>query len=237
MSQVTDKRHKLVTVTLTALLAALLLSAPAVAIDPIQEYLERAALCPNDSFCPDGTTTCSPAGGTPDECSGIGDGTCSGPSCGGIVYGNSGAYVVGKVEVTALGQDKQLWDNNPNCEDLHLANGTDLAVGEFGVFEVPAPCSYRLTIHIAAGSTTNKHVFVTPGCQILLISKGSTYNGNQPKFDSAKWAKAAADQLREKWPHIKPSRIPVTDKKWHEKLNETEKHYCNKDSDANKNPN
>ena len=146
--------------------------------------------------------------------------------------GNGGAYIVWRVEVEALGQDKQKWDKNPACENLHLWDRTHLYETQYGVFHVPAPCSYRLTIHIEAGATTSNHVFVSPGCAITYKSGGTSYDHDTPRVKAVKWADGAKEKIIDKG--YDPATLPVSDMSFHKTLGESVIHYCNKDDDADK---
>lgn len=209
MRQMTDNRHSfvIVTVTLAALLAALVLSGPAAA--KTKKYTKTADYCTQKQ--PDGSDN----------------------PCGGIAYGNGGGYVVTRVTVKARSSDNQKWDNNPNCAGLELSSKSNLALGDYGVFKVPASCSYKLTIKILAGESKSQHVFVTPGCAIGLESVGTTQINNKPNVKTIEWAdkaKVAFDLIG-----INIRNEPVYDKYWHEALGQNGViHYCNQDGKADK---
>lgn len=170
---------------------------------------------------------------TADYCKGKqADGTAN--PCAAIVYGNGGAYVVNKVIVNARAE--QQWDNNPNCSGFEVSKDSNLKLGEYGVFVVPAPCSYKLKIKINAGDNKDTHVFVSPGCQFALTSEGQTLTNNSIKIKSVKWTDKAIEGFKAKGIED-PEKMPVSDKYFHSAMKQTVEHYCNKDDSADKNPN
>src|SRR5690606_30147613 len=83
--------------------------------------------------------------------------------CGAVAYGNGGGYAVAKVTVESRDND---WDSYPQCKDVSMSNSNDLTAGQYGVFVLPAPCEYKVTIKILAGDTKSNKLFLTPGCAI-----------------------------------------------------------------------
>ncbi len=152
--------------------------------------------------------------------------------CGALVYANATSnYYVNKVKLKARGT--QTWDKNSACADLKMEDTIDLRVSEYGVFIVPAPCSYELTIQIGGGDSRSQDVFMTPGCQLVLESKGTTLNNNKPKVSKVVWTdegKAAQKAMGNT-----VDKYNVTDESWHTAVGQAGvKHYCNKDDNADK---
>jgi hypothetical protein len=158
--------------------------------------------------------------------------------CAALVYADATTnYYVNKIDVEARGEDNQKWDKNPNCLGFTDGNTMDIRANEYGVFIVPAPCSYKLTIHIGGGDTKGQQVFLSPGCELVLESKGTTLNDNNPKVKKVEWTDDAKKLYAAKTPPITVSKSDVSDGMFHQAMGGTAKHYCNQDDDANKNYN
>lgn len=146
--------------------------------------------------------------------------------CAALVYGvGTSNYYVTKVNVEAKGT--QQWDTNTNCENYTVEQDMDLRVTEYGVFVVPAPCSYKLTIKIGGGDSKGQSVFMSPGCELVLISTGTSLNNNKPKIDKVKWT----DKAKKMMP---TDGLSVSDSLFHQKLGQSKVHYCNKDDNADR---
>jgi hypothetical protein len=152
--------------------------------------------------------------------------------CAGVAYGNGGGYTVSKV---TLESRSNTVDKNPACVDLKLTGKADLKINQYGVFVVPAPCNYKLTIYIAGGNTKGNHVYLTPGCAMALESKGTTQNNNNPDLKSVNWSDDAKKKFKDK--EIDYSGDSVDDALWHQAQGSNEKHYCNLTGKEDKNPN
>ncbi len=205
VSSIRSQARLTVIVTFSALLATALLSGPAVAKS--KRYTNTADYC-----------TDTQANGDPNPCGAL------------VIAGATSNYYINKVDVTDVGTQK--WDQNPNCKDLREDNTMDLRVTEYGVYILPAPCSYRLEIHIGGGDTKNQHVFLSPGCQLVLEASGTTLNNNKPKVTKVEWtdeAKAAYDKK-----NIDVRGTDVSDMYFHKGMGSSKVHYCNKDDNADK---
>lgn len=154
--------------------------------------------------------------------------------CGALVIADATTnYYINKVDVNARGT--QSWDNNSNCTGVTSSNTMDLRASEYGVFILPAPCSYKLEIHIGGGDTKHQDVFLTPGCEIVLQAKGTTLSDNKPKVDKIVWTDEAKEALGV------TNSDPVDDRRYHQALAAAGVpeqagvvHYCNKDGSADK---
>lgn len=156
--------------------------------------------------------------------------------CAALVYADATTnYYVNKVTVQARGEDNQKWDKNPNCLGYSSENSMDIRADEYGVFILPAPCSYKLTIHIGGGDSKSQDVFLSPGCELVLESKGTTLNDNTPKVKKVEWTDDAKKLYAAKTPPITVSKSDVSDHLFHQALGGSARHYCNKDDSANKN--
>ncbi len=154
--------------------------------------------------------------------------------CAALVYADGTTnYYVNSVTVEARGQANQQWDVNQNCLNFKTNNTMDIRAAEYGVFVLPAPCSYKLTIKIGAGDTKSQHVFLSPGCELVLESTGTTLNDNTPKVDKVVWTDQASQALQAKG--ITVSKADVSDRYYHAARQEQKVHYCNKDENAGKN--
>lgn len=152
--------------------------------------------------------------------------------CGALVYAEGTTnYYVDKVKVEARGT--QSWDDNPNCAGYSGEEGMDLRASEYGVWILPAPCSYKLTIDIGGGDSKGQHVFLSPGCELVLESTGTTLNDNKPKVDKVAWTDEAKDTYARKG--ITVDKSNVSDQYFHAALGQNLRHYCNKDDSADKN--
>jgi hypothetical protein len=111
--------------------------------------------------------------------------------CGGIVYGNSGAYVVESVELSAKGSQPDISSViNPKCKDYAGEKvKKNLALGDYVVFVVPADCAYRIQIKIQLGKSKDENVFLVPGCQLVTKTDGTTQSNEW--HVNAEWADAA----------------------------------------------
>jgi hypothetical protein len=156
--------------------------------------------------------------------------------CAALVYVDATTnYYVNKVSVQARAEDNQNWDKNSNCLGYSTDNTMDIRADEYGVFILPAPCSYKLTIHIGGGDSKSQHVFLSPGCELVLESKGTTLNDNTPKVKKVEWTDEAKKLYASKTPPITVSKSDVSDGMFHHAMGGSAKHYCNKDDNANKN--
>jgi hypothetical protein len=156
--------------------------------------------------------------------------------CAALVYADATTnYYVNKVQVEARGADNQQWDKNPNCLGYSDENIMDIRANEYGVFILPAPCSYKLTIEIGAGDTKGQHIFLTPGCQLVLESKGTTLNDNKPKVSKVEWTDNAKKHYASRTPPITVSKSDVSDGMFHAAMGGSAKHYCNTDDKADRN--
>lgn len=153
-----------------------------------------------------------------------GDGNPDNP-CAALVYANGGAYQVKTTKVEMRDND---YDSNPACDGVSMASNNSLNAGDYGVFIVPAPCRYRLSIDINGGSNKSTHPFVTPGCELVTESKGTSLNDNKPKKKSIQWTDAAKDELAAKG--ITVSNSDVSDVYWHQAQGQNEKHACKIDN-------
>ena len=153
-----------------------------------------------------------------------GDGAPDNP-CAALVYANGGAYQVKTTKVEMRDND---YDNNPACNGVSMASNNSLNTGDYGVFIVPAPCRYKVTIDINGGSTKGTHPFVTPGCELVLESKGTSLNDNKPKKKKIVWTDAAKDELAAQG--ITVSDSDVSDVYWHQAQKQNEKHACKIDN-------
>jgi hypothetical protein len=144
--------------------------------------------------------------------------------CAALVYGNGGGY---QVKTTKVEVRDNPYDTNPACNDVTMYSNNSLNAGDYGVFVVPAPCRYKVTIDINGGDNKGNHVYITPGCQLVLESKGTSLNDNKPKKKSIKWTdegkKALADQ------GYTVTNDDVSDKYWHLAQDSSEKHACKMD--------
>ena len=155
--------------------------------------------------------------------------------CGALVYADATSnYYVTKVKVEARGT--QDWDQNDACAGYSQEQGMDLRVTEYGVWVLPAPCSYKLTIDIGGGDKKSQHVFLTPGCELVLESKGTTLNDNKPKIKQVEWTDQATSQMAKKG--ITVDKSNVSDQYYHAAIGQAGiVHYCNKDDSADQNYN
>ena len=115
-----------------------------------------------------------------------------------------------------------------------MSDANDLMVGQYGVFVVPAPCEYKVTIKIFGGDTKSNKVFLTPGCAISLESKGTTTENNKPHLHSVRWSDEAKDAYSDKG--ITVSNSDVSDEYYHRARGSNAKHYCNIADKADRNP-
>lgn len=156
--------------------------------------------------------------------------------CAALVYADATTnYYVNKVTVKARGEDNQKWDKNPNCIGYSTENTMDIRASEYGVFILPAPCSYKLTIHIGGGDSKDQDVFLSPGCELVLESKGTTLDNNTPKVKKVEWTDDAKKLYASKNPPVTVSKSDVSDHLFHQALGGSAKHYCNKDDNATRN--
>lgn len=156
--------------------------------------------------------------------------------CAALVYGvGSVGYYVTKVTVNARGDDNQISDFNTHCEGWKVEQDMDLRTSEYGVWIVPAPCSYKLEMKIGGGDEKGQHVFLSPGCELALESGGTTLNDNKPKLKKVVWTDDAKTEMAAKG--ITVDNSDVSDQYYQAALGQNVKHYCNKDDDRDKNPN
>lgn len=193
----------------TMVLSAFMLTAAldtAFAADPIQVWEETHKYCEKK---PDGTRN----------------------PCGAIGLGNGGGYNVARVEVESRDNE---WDDYPQCSGVSMSDANDLSLNQYGVFIVPAPCAYKVTIKIAAGDTKSNKVLLTPGCALGLKADGTTTQNNKPRLHSVKWTDEAKAQYAKKG--VTVSNDDVSDLYFHAATGSSAKHYCNLLEKANKNP-
>ncbi len=144
--------------------------------------------------------------------------------CAALVYGNGGAY---QVKSTTVEVRDNPYDTNPACNGVNMYSNNSLNTGDYGVFVVPAPCRYKLTIDINGGDNKGNHVYITPGCQLVLESKGTSLNDNKPKKKSIEWTDTAKSSLGKKG--ISVSNDDVSDVYWHQAQGQNAKHACKMD--------
>ncbi len=108
--------------------------------------------------------------------------------CGAIIYGNGGGYTVQPVKLNADSKQPSGVTVNANCVgvDAELDYGVNL--DQYVVFIVPANCAYRLKIKIVTGPSKDRHLFLTPGCQIRATTKGTTQQNKWKNID-VRWIK------------------------------------------------
>lgn len=97
------------------------------------------------------------------------------PVCGGIGYGNAGAYIVNKVEILVKDTQPSGVPLHPECTtaiDVKYTN--HLTVGQCDKFSLPANCTYKLKINIEDGTSKDRSLFLTPGCVIATKTDGTT---------------------------------------------------------------
>lgn len=144
--------------------------------------------------------------------------------CAALVYGNGGAY---QVKTTKVEVRDNPYDTNPACNNVNMYSNNSLNSGDYGVFIVPAPCRYKLTIDINGGDNKGNHVYITPGCELVLESKGTSLNNNKPKKKSIKWTDAAKAALSDQG--VTVSNSDVSDVYWHNAQGQNTKHACKMD--------
>jgi hypothetical protein len=144
--------------------------------------------------------------------------------CAPLVYANGGTY---QVKTTTVEERDNTYDTNPACNNVSLYSNNSLNTGDYGVFVVPAPCHYKLTIDINGGDSKGNQVYMTPGCELVLESKGTSLNDNKPHKKSIKWADAARTSLAAKG--ITVSNDDVSDVYWHQAQGQNSKHACKMD--------
>lgn len=145
-------------------------------------------------------------------------------SCAALVYANGGAY---QVKGTTVEVRDNPYDTNPACNNVNLHSSNSLNVGDYGVFIVPAPCRYKLTIDINGGDYKGNQVYITPGCQLVLESKGTSLNDNKPHKKSIDWTDGAKTRLAAQG--ITVSNDDVSDVYWHNAQGQGNKHACKMD--------
>jgi hypothetical protein len=144
--------------------------------------------------------------------------------CAALVYANGGAY---QVKSTVVEARDNSYDTNPACNNVSLYSNNSLNLGDYGVFIVPAPCSYKLTIDINGGDNKGNQVYITPGCQLVLESKGTSLNDNKPHKKSIDWTDGAKTKLAAQG--ITVSNNDVSDVYWHKAQGQGNKHACKMD--------
>jgi hypothetical protein len=144
--------------------------------------------------------------------------------CAALVYANGGAY---QVKTTTVEVQDNPYDTSPACNSVDMYSNNSLNTGDYGVFIVPAPCRYKLTIDINGGDDKGNHVYITPGCQLVLESKGTSLNDNKPHKKSIGWTDAAKTTLGDKG--ITVSNDDVSDVYWHQAQAQNSKHACQMD--------
>lgn len=145
-------------------------------------------------------------------------------ACAALVYANGGAY---QVKTTKVEVRDNSYDPNPACKNVNLYSNSSLNAGDYGVFIVPAPCRYKVTIDINGGDNKGNHVYITPGCELVLESKGTSLNDNKPHKKSIEWTDAAKATLDDKG--ITVSNDDVSDVYWHKAQGQSTKHACQMD--------
>ncbi len=187
---------------------ALAVLASASAVVSTSAFAKTKAFTKTNSYCADNN----------------GDGAPDNP-CAALVYANGGSYQVKTTKVEMRDND---YDSDPACNGVDMSSNNSLNEGDYGVFIVPAPCRYKVTIDINGGSTKSTHPFVTPGCELVLESKGTSLNDNKPKKKTIEWTDAAKDELADKG--ITVSNSDVSDEYWHQAQGQNEKHACKIDN-------
>lgn len=94
--------------------------------------------------------------------------------CGVIVYAVAGAYTVDWVQLKAKGSQPDSTDTHPACKGVERKLDRDTPAGNYDTFIVPASCAYAIDIQILTGKRKDINLFLTPGCQIIAKTDGTT---------------------------------------------------------------
>lgn len=94
-----------------------------------------------------------------------------GASCGVIVMGNGGGYILEWVEVKA--HTAQPSNAPSGCSNVGKKIGEDVDLNQYVTFIVPASCSYKLKLKIKSANQKDKNIYLTPGCQVIAEVKGT----------------------------------------------------------------
>lgn len=109
------------------------------------------------------------------------------PVCGGIGYGNDGAYIVNKVEILVKDTQPSGVTLHPECKStIDVKYTNNLTVGQCDKFTLPADCTYKLKINIEGGPSKDRSLFLTPGCAIATKTDGTTISNDWHVSES--WA-------------------------------------------------
>lgn len=108
------------------------------------------------------------------------------PICGAVAYVNEGGYVVNPTKVDAKdSQPSGVQELSASCAGADEKYDADIDLGQYVVFVMPADCAYELKINIEAGNNKSRNIFLTPGCEYIAKTDGTTMSNDW--HISVKW--------------------------------------------------
>ncbi|MEL6830277.1 MAG: hypothetical protein AAFO63_09085 [Pseudomonadota bacterium] len=112
--------------------------------------------------------------------------------CGVIIYAvATTSYYVDWAEVKAKSSQPDSQDTHPSCAGVDKRLTSTIAPTNYDTFVLPASCAYKLKIKIKSGNAKDMDLFLTPGCQIVTSTKGTTVS-NSWKSNDVSWMNGAS---------------------------------------------
>ncbi|MFN3211634.1 MAG: hypothetical protein ACE37M_00890 [Henriciella sp.] len=111
--------------------------------------------------------------------------SCEGANavCGVIIMGNAGSFSVDWVSVSARDSQPGGDATHPKCSEVNKKLDSDLLQNKYDRFIVPAACAYKLKLKIHSGNSKDQNLYLTPGCSIVTVVKGTSssnsWKGNE----------------------------------------------------------
>ena len=103
------------------------------------------------------------------------------------------SYYVDWAEVKAHSSQPASPAIHSSCAGTDKKLTSTIPPGNYDTFVVPASCSYKLKIKIKAGNAKDMNLFLTPGCQIITSTKGTT-SSNSWKSNEVSWVSEDAKE-------------------------------------------